>query len=106
MPAAMIPRKRLICCDTPVSQLSDESMNADLPPAGFVLVPVVVVLVFSEQTVVGSDIAFEVGVIRTGRMYHDSFRRDGFTRLIAGIVYKNQFAQVHLFILRSVVKLF
>ena len=81
-------------------------MNADLPAIGLVLIPVVVVLVLAQQTVVGTHIAFEVGVVRPSGMYHDAFWCNGTARLKAGVVYEDELSQVHLFILRSVVKLF
>jgi len=43
MPAAMIPRQSLIGGDGAVLQLAYETMNADLPLVGFILIPVVAV---------------------------------------------------------------
>jgi len=81
VPATMIPRKRLISGDASVSQLADEAVDADLPSVRLVLIPVIVILVLTEQAVVGSDIAFQVGIVSTGGMDHDALRRDGFVRL-------------------------
>ncbi|MPN15793.1 hypothetical protein SDC9_163129 [bioreactor metagenome] len=99
VPAAHIPRQGLVSRDGTVSQLTDKTVNADLPSVRRVLVPVVVVLVFAEQSVVGADVAFEVGVIRPSGMHHDALWRDGAARLVAGVVRENKFMQVHLFVL-------
>ena len=106
VPTTMIPRKRLVSGDTAVSQLADETVDADLPSVRLVLIPVVVVLIFTEQAVVGSDITFQIRVVRPGGMHHDAFWCNGTARLKAGVVYEDELSQVHLFILRSVVKLF
>ena len=106
VPTTMIPRKRLISGDASVSQLTDEAVDADLPSVRLVLIPVVVVLIFTEQAVVGSDITFQIRVVRPGGMHHDAFWCNGTARLKAGVVYEDELSQVHLFILRSVVKLF
>ena len=47
--------------------------GAPFPPVGLVLVPVVAVLVFPQQTIVRAGIALEVGVVGPGAMYHDAF---------------------------------
>lgn len=48
VPTAMIPWQGLVGCDTPVSQLADKSVNADLPTIRFVLILMVIVLVPAE----------------------------------------------------------
>lgn len=62
MPASMIPRKRLVCGDCSVSQFANKSVNTDLTATGLVLIPMIVVLVLAEQSIIGSDVAFEIGV--------------------------------------------
>ncbi|MPN57192.1 hypothetical protein SDC9_204886 [bioreactor metagenome] len=106
VPAAIIPRQCLVCCNASVSQFTDEAVDTDLPSVWLVLIPVVVILVLAKQAVVGTDIAFQIWVVRPGGMHHDALRRDGTARLITSIVGQNDFMQIHLFILRSVVKLF
>ncbi len=59
--------------DSRYPKLADERAGADLPAARRALVPVVAVRVFAEQVVVGTDIAFEVRVIRAGRVNHNAF---------------------------------
>lgn len=58
MPTSMIPRKGLVCCDRAIGQLSNKSMDADLTATGLVLIPVIIVLVLSDQTIIGADVAF------------------------------------------------
>ncbi|MPN15573.1 hypothetical protein SDC9_162907 [bioreactor metagenome] len=70
-------------------------MDADLPSVRLVLIPVVIVLVLTEQAVIRTDIAFEVGVIRPGGMHHDALRCYGFACLKAGVVGEYEFSQVH-----------
>ena len=106
VPATMIPRKRLVSSDASVSQFTNEAVDADLPSVGLVLIPVVVVLILTKQAVVGTNIAFQIGIVRAGGMHHDALWCDSTARLITGIVGQNEFMQVHLFILRSVVQLF
>lgn len=65
----MIPRQRLVCSNRPVRQLADEGMDADLPAIGLILIPVIVVLVFAEQTVIGPYIAAQVWIVGAGGMY-------------------------------------
>ena len=54
----MIPRESLVCGNRAVSQLADKGMNADLSAAGMVGVPMIAVLVFTEQTIIRTYIAF------------------------------------------------
>ena len=56
VPSAMIPRKRLVGSDAPVLQFADESMNADLSAARRRGVPVIAVLIYAQQTVIGTDV--------------------------------------------------
>ena len=62
VPSAMIPRQRLIGCDAAVRQFADEAMDADLSAIRLILIPMVVVLIFSEQSIIGTDIAFQVRI--------------------------------------------
>jgi len=66
--------------------LADEAVDADLPAVRLVLVPVVIVLVLAKQTVIRSDIAFQVRVIRPGGMDHDALWSDGFACFVASVV--------------------
>ena len=56
MPTSMIPRQGLISSDFSISQLSNESVNTDLTAAGLVLIPMIVVLVLAEQSIVGRQV--------------------------------------------------
>ena len=60
-------------------------MDADFSAAGMVCVPMIAVLVLAKQTIIGTYIAFQIGVVRPGGMNHDTFDRDFLTCLIAGI---------------------
>lgn len=60
-------------------------MNTDFSAAGMIGVPMVAVLVFAEQTIIRTHIAFEVRVIGTRGMNHDALNRNFSTRLVAGI---------------------
>lgn len=95
MPAPVVPRKRLIGGDGSVGQLPDKGVDADLPPAGFLLIPVVVVLILPQKAVVRADIAFQIRVVGPGRMYHDPLRGNGAACLIAGIFRQYLFMQIH-----------
>ena len=95
VPAARIPRQSLVRCDGAVGQLSYKAVDTDLPTVRRVLVPVVVILIFSEQPVVRTDIAFQIRIVRAGGMHHDAFRRNNSARLVAGVVGKNEFMQVN-----------
>ena len=66
MPAAVIPRQRLVSGDAAVCQLADETMDAYLTTAGVVGVPMVVVLVLAQFAVIGSDIALQPRIVRAG----------------------------------------
>ena len=90
MPAAMIPRQRLIGRYGAVCQLSDEAVDANLTTTGMVCVPMVVVLVLAQLTVIGSDISFQPRVIRAGAMYHDAFDGDLAAFFITGVFSENQ----------------
>ena len=58
VPTTMIPRESLVCGNRAVSQLADKGMNADLSAAGMLGVPMIAVLVFTEQTIIRTYIAF------------------------------------------------
>lgn len=85
VPSTMIPRECLIGCNRTVSQLADKGMNADLSSAGMISAPVIAILVFAKQTIVGTYIAFQIRVVGTRGMNHDAFDRDFPARLVAGI---------------------
>ena len=91
----MIPGQALICGNRTIGQFADEAVNADFSAAGMVGVPMVVVLVFAQLAVIGTNIAFQPGVIRTCAVNHDTFDGDLATCLIAGIFGENQLIQIH-----------
>ena len=95
MPTSMIPREGLVCCDRAISQLSNKGMYTDLPPIRLILIPMVVILVLAQQTVIWTHIAFEVWVICPGRMHHDTLRSDSSACFVASIVGQNEFVEVH-----------
>lgn len=92
MPASMIPRKSLICGNCSVRQLSDEGMNTDLTATGLILIPVVVILVFAQQAIVGTHVAFKVWIVRSGGMHHDAFGNYGSACFETGVVCEYQFS--------------
>lgn len=93
--AAMIPRKSLVSCHRAISQLANEGVDANLSVAGVIGVPVIAVLVFAQLAVIGTDIAFQPGVVRTSGMYHDALDRDFPAGLVAGVFGENKFIQIH-----------
>jgi hypothetical protein len=62
VPATMIPRQSLIGGNGAISQLADKSVDADFSAAGVVGVPMIVVLVLPQQTIVGANIALQPGL--------------------------------------------
>ena len=64
MPSSMIPRQRLVGGDASISQLADEAVNTDLPAIRLVLIPMIVVLVLPQKSVIRTDITFQIGVVR------------------------------------------
>ncbi len=95
VPSAHIPRQGLVCGNGAVSQLSNKTVDADLTAVRRILVPMIVVLVFAEQSVIRADVTFEVGIVRPGGMHHNALRRNGAARLVAGVVRQNEFMQIH-----------
>ena len=95
VPSTVIPRESLVSSNGAICQFADESVDTDLSAAGMIGVPVVAVLVFTEQTVIRTNIAFQIGVVRTGGMNHDTLDGNGATCLVAGIFRKDQFMQIH-----------
>ena len=93
MPAPVIPRKRLVSGNRPIRQLADKSVNADLPIHG--LVPVIVVLVLSQQAIIRADIAFQPRVVGPGAMHHNALGGNLAACLVAGVVRENQCMQIH-----------
>lgn len=73
VPAHHIPREGLVGSDAAVFQLADKAVDADLPPAWAVGIPVVAVLVCAQQSVVRPHVAAQGGVVRAGGMHHDPF---------------------------------
>ena len=84
-----------------VSQLADEAVDADLSAAGMIGVPVVVVLVFAQLTVIGTHIAFQPGVVSPCAVNHDALDGDLATCIIAGVFCENQLIQIHYHCLLS-----
>ena len=56
MPAAHIPRQCLVGGDGTVRQFADKCVNADFPAVRLILVPVIIVLILSEQPIVRAHI--------------------------------------------------
>ena len=102
VPSTVIPRQGLISCNRAVIELADEAVNADLSTAGVVGVPMVVVSVFAEQTVIGADIAFQPGVIRPGGMHHNAFNGYLPIRFVTSVFGEYQRMQIHITRLLSV----
>ena len=40
--------------------------------------------------------AYQVSIVRPGRMHHDALRGDGSARFVAGIIRQKKFMQIHL----------
>ena len=95
VPSTVIPRQGLVCGNRAVSQFADESVDADLSAAGVIGIPVIAVLVFTEQTVIGTNVSPKVGVVRSSGMNHDALDGDGSASLVAGIFRKVKFMQIH-----------
>src|SRR5699024_163443 len=85
VPSTMIPRQSLVCGNRAVSQLANKGMNADLSATGMIGIPMIVILIFAEQTIIGTDITLEVWVIGTSGMDHDTLNRNFPACLITGI---------------------
>ena len=58
-------------------------------------IPMVVVLVHTQQTVIGTYIATQVGIVCTGGMHHNALDGNLATCLVAGILGKNKLMQIH-----------
>ncbi len=93
MPAPVIPGKRLVSSNRAVLQLPDKAMYTDLSIHR--LIPVIVVPVLSELSVIRTDIAFQIRIVRSGRMHHDAFDLNLPACLVAGVFCKNQFIEIH-----------
>ena len=85
----------MVGSDASIGQFPDEAVDVNLSAAGLILISVIAVLVFAQQAVIGSDVAFQVGVICPGGMHHNAFRSYGSACLVAGVIGKNQFSQIH-----------
>lgn len=95
MPSTVLPGQRLIGCHTSVSQLSNKAVDADLSSAGMIGVPVVVVLVFTQLSVIWADIAFQPGIVGTGGMHHNALDSNLSASFVAGVFRKNEFVEIH-----------
>jgi len=95
VPRPVIPGKRLICSDAAVIQFADESVYANLLSVRQVGVPVVVVLVIAEQTIVWAYITLQIGIIRPSGVNHYAFGENGALRVKAAVIRKKQFVQIH-----------
>ena len=89
----------MVRCHRTVSQLTNEAVNADLTTASVIGVPVVVVLVLAEFSIIGIDITLQPRVVRTRGMNHNTLNGDFATCLIAGIFRKISFCKFILFFL-------
>ena len=88
MPADHVPRQRLVGGNRAVCQLANKGVDTDLPV--HVLIPVITVLIYAEQSVVGSNIAFQPRIVRAGRMYHDTLRHHHPAAFVAVVIRKNE----------------
>lgn len=95
MPSADIPGERLVGGNCTVLQFADKAVDANLAAAGMIGVPVVVVLVHAEQSVIGSDIALQPRIISASRVNHDAFDSMFLTVLVAFIFSQNKLTQIH-----------
>lgn len=74
----------------PSASLADEAVNTDFSAAGVVGVPMVVVPVFAQLSVIGSDIALQHRVVCTCGMHHDAFDGNLSSCFVAGVFRKNE----------------
>ena len=95
VPAAHIPRQRLVSGNRAVCQLADERMDADLSPIRLRLIPVVAA--GAEQAVVWADIPAQIGIVAAGRVDHDAFRLHVNACTIAVVLCKIELMQIHPF---------
>jgi len=102
VPSTVIPRQGLISYNRTVIELADESVNADLSTAGVVGVPMVVVSVFAEFAVIGTDVTFQPGVICPGGMHHNAFNGYLPIRFVTSVFGEYQRMQIHITRLLSV----
>jgi len=96
VPSSVIPRQGLVGCDCAIIEFSDEAVNADLTTAGVIGVPMVAILVFAKQAVIGANVAFEPGVVCSGGMNHNAFNRNGSACLIASVLGKNKGMKIQI----------
>ena len=87
----MIPWECLVRGNGAVCQSADEGMDADLATAGAICIPVVVILVLAQETVVGANVPLQAGIVGPGGVNHDALDGNLAACLIAGILGENQF---------------
>ena len=85
MPAAPVPGKGLVSGNLAIGQLADKGVHADIRAAGLVLVPVVAVLVFTQQAVIRVHIPAQTRIVCAGRVHHDALRSDFPAGFVAGV---------------------
>ena len=90
VPAPVVPRQGLVSGDCTVLQLSNKAVYTHLSATGMVGVPMVVVLVYTQQAIVRSHIAAQIGVVCPGGMHHNTLDGNLATCLVAGILGKNK----------------
>ena len=95
VPATVIPRQGLICSNGAIGQLADEAVNTDLPAAGMIGVPVIVVLVLTKEAIIRTHIALQPGVVSPCAVHHDTLDRDFAACLVAGVFRENELMQIH-----------
>ena len=96
VPTTVIPRQGLLSCNRAIFELADEAVNADLSTAGVVGVPMVVVSVFAEFAVIGTDVTFQPGVICPSGMHHNAFNGYLPIRFVTSVFGEYQRMQIHI----------
>jgi hypothetical protein len=66
-------------------------MDTDLSAAGSMLIPVIVVLIFSQETIIWTNVSTKIWIVSSGAMDHNAFGLDFLSSFIAFIFCKNKF---------------
>ena len=97
MPSHHVPGQCLVCCDASVLQFSYKGVDADATASWSRCVPVVVVRVWTQQSIIRADVSLQPRVIRAGAVDHDTLRFNFLTCLVAVIISKKELPQIHSF---------
>src|SRR6056297_842627 len=89
MPSSMVPGQGLISSDSAIFKLSNKCMDTDLSTTRSMLVPMVVVLVLSQDAIIWPNISAKIGIVRPSAVHHDAFRFDFPTCFITFIFCKD-----------------